>query len=466
MKHFDEHSLELYVVASAKVAGKRRSIEAHLAICPNCKRRVTQMQEFYAGVNQEISRDAFRKNDSPADIVLAEKVSVVRHSATTPVLPIDRISVPSPVFAFFRHHPVTAGIGVLSCLGLMIWGIGALIGSGSLTGGPAYVQYNRTAGTLDVYDKTDRKIGQKPAMHLDHIVEAEERQGIRFTLLADLENDGKTSIVTTVQLGGLDDDGMSNRVKILDEHVNPVAMISTGRPVTFAGRVYPLDYGPNGILTWDDSISHQREILANAVGFRSPAVLTRIDAKGRTLGEYWHYGHLLGIYRAHLPLPLPADYVILTGINDAADSAGISFGTIIVLDPLKIVGTTESSASRGFGFDESSAEVYYIRLPESDAYRALGVKAGVRTLKANADQYLSFLVQQASKDVAIEFVFSRDMVLKEVKPTDGFDRLHAQLLKARRISSTYGISYLESLKRGVQYWDGHRWGNDVVTVRQ
>jgi hypothetical protein len=466
MKHFDEHSLELYVVASAKVAGKRRSIEAHLARCPDCKRRVTQMQEFYAGVNQEISRGALRRTDLPEVIVAGENPSVIRRTGTIPVRPSERLSVPAPVYAFFRHHPVTAGVGIMSFLGLMIWGIGSLVGSRPSEIQPAYVQYNIAAGTLDVYDKTDRKIGQKPAMHLDHVVEAEEMRGIHYTLLADLDNDGKTSIVTTAQLGGLDDDGLSNRVKIFDEHMNLTAMCSTGRLVTFAGRVYPLDYGPGGILTWEDSSSYQREILANAVGFRSPSVLTRMDARGRILGEYWHYGHFGGIYKVRLLSPRPADYAVLTGINDAADSAGISFGAIVVLDPLKIIGTSESSASRGFGFDKASAEVYYIRLPESDVYRAFGGKYGVRSLRANADQWLSFLVHQITKDVAIEFVFSRNMVLKEVRPTDGFDRLHAQLLKERKISSTYDASYLESLKRGVQYWDGRQWRNEVVTVQQ
>ena len=165
---------------------------------------------------------------------------------------------------------------------------------------PAYVHYNIAAGTLDVYDKADHKMGQKPAMRLDRIVEAEETKGIHFTLLADLDNDGKTNIVTTVPLGGLDDDGMLNRVKIFDEDLNLTAMGSTGRLVTFAGRVYPLDYGPSGILTWQDSSSQQREILANAVAFRSPSVLTRFDSKGKNLGEYWHYGHLGGIYKVAL----------------------------------------------------------------------------------------------------------------------------------------------------------------------
>ena len=158
--------------------------------------------------------------------------------------------------------------------------------------------------------------------------------------------------------------------------------------------------------------------------------------------------------------------MILAGVNDARDSAGISFPAIVVLDPLKIIGMSESSASRGFGFDKASAEMYYIRLPEPDVYRALGGKGGVRVLKADADQWLTFLVQRQRDDPGIEFVFSRDMVLKEVKLSDGFDQIHEKLLKEGKITSALDGSYLASLKRGVRYWDGQMWRNEVMTVRQ
>lgn len=45
------------------------------------------------------------------------------------------------------------------------------------------------------------------------------------------------------------------------------------------------------------------------------------------------------------------------------------------------------------------------------------------------------------------------------------DRLHEELRRQGKITSTLDQAYLENLRQGVRYWDGSQWVKQVTKVK-
>jgi hypothetical protein len=464
MRHPDEFTLELYVTGSKRIAQQRRSIGRHLTRCPDCSRRAEAIREFYADVSRGMVTAAAQAMESGEEIMARHPEPQKRYEPMSVAVPSDRAVLLRPLLWYFRRHPAVASVGAISILGLFVWAGIAAMGLFNKDVRPAYVHYDVTGRTIEVLNAHDQQIWHKPAIRLDGVVTSEESHGSKFTFLADLENNGTKKLITLVPLSGVDDAG-AGRMKIFSDRGVLLTSPTLGRPVDFGNQRFLGDYGGSGLLVWNDSTEHAVEILANAVNFRSPSVLTRFDSRGNWIGEYWHFGHLLGLFQIHLTVPGHARSLLLTGINDSQDSIGITFPVVVVLDPSRIEGVAQSSATPGFGFAQTTTELFYIRLPEPDVYGAEGGKSSVRTLKASSGQSMSFLVQQADSVPGIEFIFTRDMLLTDVKPTDGFAQLRSKLLDTGQLTGRLNDEYLKRLKEGVLYWDGHGWKKEPVRVQ-
>ena len=71
MRHFDEATLELYVLGSKKVVGLRDEIAAHLGECRGCRTIVHEMTASYQNVEQR-----FRKmSESDSVPVVSDRTS-------------------------------------------------------------------------------------------------------------------------------------------------------------------------------------------------------------------------------------------------------------------------------------------------------------------------------------------------------------------------------------------------------
>ena len=55
MTHIEEHILELYVLGSGKVEGRRDEIETHLKSCAMCRSLVNEMRSFYSEAREELN---------------------------------------------------------------------------------------------------------------------------------------------------------------------------------------------------------------------------------------------------------------------------------------------------------------------------------------------------------------------------------------------------------------------------
>jgi hypothetical protein len=117
--------------------------------------------------------------------------------------------------------------------------------------------------------------------------------------------------------------------------------------------------------------------------------------------------------------------------------------------------------------EASTAEIYYIRIPESDMDKTLGSNQGAAVLISSIkENQLRFSVNSAVPEGPdFEYIFSKDMHAQEVKYASSDVLIHAKLRKEGKISSTFDQNYLESLRNGVRYWNGMAWEKEVTKVR-
>jgi hypothetical protein len=193
-----------------------------------------------------------------------------------------------------------------------------------------------------------------------------------------------------------------------------------------------------------------------------------MNGRGELLGEYWHFGHLLR------PRTVPStagsgEFVILMGSNDADSNGGGHFPIIAVLDPSKITGRSEATATRGFGLPASSAEVAYIRIPSSDMDDGLhAVTTVVKGVMPGNDRRWSFIVEGKNDTTTIsgfEYVFDASWRIEAVLSVDGNARIRAGLLEKGLVHGQIDQQYLDALKNSVEYWDGHRWMREFSLIQ-
>ena len=127
---------------------------------------------------------------------------------------------------------------------------------------------------------------------------------------------------------------------------------------------------------------------------------------------------------------------------------------IMLLDPTRLVGKTESICTRGFGLPPSDAESHYIRLPRSDIQDALALPAATTAFARERDSVLTFITPFASRsvgDCAFFFSFSRDLSPLYVKSNDITEAMHRELVAEGRLNSRWTRSYLDSLKAHIEF---------------
>jgi hypothetical protein len=201
---------------------------------------------------------------------------------------------------------------------------------------------------------------------------------------------------------------------------------------------------------------------------RSPFSLVRLDTEFNILGRYWHFGHLEGPALVTFNVE-GGKRLILWGTNDFAEGQGLSHSVLVVLDPAKIRGTTESSATRGFGYVRAGGEQWYLRFPDPDIAAPLSATGALSRLESITDDAIR-VVQHfqggAGVEFGLEYVLGKDMVVKQVKAVSGYEICHGNLVRSGEIRSVLDDSYFDALRRGVRYWDGERWVQNVVMAKR
>ena len=468
MTHIDEHTLELYVLGAEEIAPRRREVEAHLLQCHGCKQLVERMTAFYAEAEKEFQL-------RPHDGDQPEKALVRSRTQVKPLYEDDSLAIPlRPVtrlqrFQYFvRRHPVMTGSGTFAVLmGL------ALLANMTMKplikdANPSYTRYNTAEDLIEVHNSEGELLWNlHSGSKLRDVQDDEDTRRTKQTLVANLDGDSKNEVITTLDLQG-EAFSQRNVMRAFDSEKTLLFETPFDKPIHYLERDYPEKWDTHSLLVEDFTRSGKKDIIVSWNCNRSPTVITRVDTKGTILGEYWHFGAILGIYAMDLNGDGRKE-LVLSGMNDTEDTTSGEFACIAVLDPTKIIGASKSVCSKGFHLPESDAEKFYIPLPRSSLSSVSHKSEFVRHLQQELPDAVTFAIVNGktteNERAEFEYIFSRDMRIKQVKSSDVSVRLYERLVDEGKLTRKLDETYLNNLKNGVRYWDGKEWVKEAIRIQ-
>ena len=448
MEHVEEHILELYVLGSREVEGRRTEIRTHLETCAGCRSLAEEIASFYAEANEEL-RDL--KNAGPDEkkaLIRAQRgVHRIKKQFSTP-MPFVASAPMGKVRYFVYQHPIAAGGGVFAFGAAAVVALSLLLNGGPRDTNPAHVFYNIQQSRLEILNKENQKLWDFPSPGLTQSWQDEKTTGMVQALVTDLKKDGINEVLTVLPVG---DEGSALRaLRVFDGQEHLLFRQGFDRKFRYLNRSYSPEFGADGLVVCSLERNGPSNIFVMA-GHRdrSPSFVARFDANGDPIGELWHFG------RVRLPYLTDFDKngkpeIVLIGINDTGDTAksdsAVEFPMIAVIDPSKIIGQKKSVCAQGFDMPTSDAELYYIRLPYSDMNTALEVEGCVLNMRSHDDSSIVFTVSSSETiqqmPIQFDYIFNDDMSVREVKSTNVTDRLHTVLVQQGKIGSKMNKGYL------------------------
>ncbi len=357
--------------------------------------------------------------------------------------------------AFRREHPITSSSIAMAILALVAVSLSFLWPRQSV---PGYYYYNTSANQLDVYSNSNKLLWSLPAIDIGNDEQYEISCAAHKTIIADLDNNGQTDVFTTVPLRN---QNQPSPLTVYNAEGKLVKTVDFGSgDISFRGERYYTPFGANFLIS-EKMPGGSKNLFVYADNGRSPAFLARYDDNLKLVGKYWHYGdfapYLAGPYHDGVR------DIVIAGENDLHEMSGGKFDFVALLDPTKIVGNRECSATPGFGFRPSDAEIYYIKLPRSSLERAGGIGGKATVIDKGTDSLLYVEVKSSEDNLitgfwGFDFFFStKDMSVLEVKYTSPTPETFNMFKKEGKITGTFDDAYLQNLKNGVRYWNGKTW---------
>jgi|WetSurMetagenome_2_1015567.scaffolds.fasta_scaffold04287_7 hypothetical protein len=468
MQHIEQHILELFVLGSDTVAQRRVEIEAHLAGCHGCRTLVEQMEGSYRDA------DARFRELQERPVAAEEAMERVRQkpapryeSAAAPGRNYKPVTRFQRVQYLVRRHPVIAGSGtfaVFALLALLIW---MPRREQPKDTNPFQVFLNADVGKFEVLNRDREQIWELPASGLPGLNAREQSSGLKYSVVADLDGDGKNEVITTVPVAGIGTTGLPV-LAVFSAKKEVLFRRPYEGSVVFRGTEYVEPFGFHHLVVSDSQVTGSHEIVVQIDNGRSTNALLRISGGNNIVGEYWHFGAIHALYAEDVNDDGKPE-LVACGQNDVGENGGERFAFLAVIDPAKITGKTESACTPGFGFARSQAELLYMRFPETDLNRAFRSSAFSERMCTNPAQAHARMVwfagaKDSTNALAFEYVLLGDFACTEVKSTDQTNRLHEQLAQQGRVKGKIDSTYLENLRKGVRYFDGKEWRKEVVRM--
>ncbi|MFI5251177.1 MAG: hypothetical protein ACHQQQ_01990 [Bacteroidota bacterium] len=463
MNHIDEHTLELFILRAEAVEGQRAEIEAHLAACRGCKDLADEIAAFHTELKDELTKPRI-------PVTRAERAIARRNENLAPFH--DLYGVPMPYLPqtrvqkftrFVFRHPITSGAGVLG----LAAGLALLINVATkLDRNPAYVFMNPANGMFEVMNHENGPLWQRPLPQFADDKRLEDVMGNRCYAVTDREGNGVNEILTTLMLGG-EPPVPQKGVNIFDGAGNLIKNIPFQEYPSFRGTRYNIPNEITGQALIVDTVQNNKlnEIYISVSSGRSPNVLLRMDKNGNVLGEYWHFGNFQAMYSCDINND-GNNEIILCGLNDVDDEKKPSMPVIAVVNPKKLVGEQESSCSRGFGDSASTAEIMYIRLPQSELTPIFKQNTVVQYMR-QSDSIIQFTcgVENDNVHYDFEYTFTPDLRPLKVKSTSWTTTMYNKLFKEGKIPHLIDQAYLDNLKNSIRYWDGKNWRKERTEIQ-
>jgi hypothetical protein len=470
MHHIDEHTLELYALKADEITGKVDEIEDHLRECHGCRALVEEMQGYYSDLDEELKQPSAPEVSTETAIARRQMHLRPHYEPFAPPMRYQPNTPLARMFYFARRHPVPIMLSSFAIVGLLGWFLNDAIRLFSpekkITDlNPTSYYLNTATGFLEIRNKEDQKLWEMASNKLDGALKNEEEINIKTTIITDLDNDGKNEILTILPPVGAETD-KRNSLRIYSSDKKLIREIPFGRPIKYKDTQYLNTFSSEGLIV-DNFGADKKQIIVFSRNDRSPIVISRLNADGKNLGEYWHFGHIMGMYALDVTGNGRKE-IVICGFNDVLDNDHKEFPMIAVLNPMNINGETESLSTPGFGLSKSEAELFYIQLPRTDLDNVLQLTPGVQGLMGSDENSLKFTTMTKMTNGEVyyfDYVFTRELKLLLVKSVNTTDQLRNKLVQEGKLIGTIDQYYLDSLKKGIHYWDGKEWRKEWTMVK-
>jgi hypothetical protein len=460
LTHYDEHTLELYVLKAREVAEKVHDIEVHLLECHGCTSIVEELSSLHTRLAAELH------NITDEEISTAETALTIPRTSIAPVFEEwNTLTLePKTKMQLFREFVYKRPVTVLTCTSMfaasVVFALFTFIWKPIMDNNPSYFHYNRTESMLEVFNKSDQKLWTIPANNL--YGDNDNNEGNNSTIIADINGDGMNEVVTCLSLSSEKGEPVPLKVFAFDKRL--LWKKEFIKPFNYLERQYYNPYfNASPILVFDADNDKQADIFVNTNNSRSPGIVVRLDREGSIIGEYWHFGACVVFDVFDLDGDGKKE-LITAGLDDTGDTNHTEFGNIVILDPAKIVGEKKSLNATGFQFPFSDAEIYSLKLPRSDIGLILDARNPIKQLRISEINTLHFMMylenigeQRIASPYAFEFIFTFDMRILEVKSTSNIIPFRLKLKEEGKVKGDIDDAYLHNLKNSVEYWDGEKW---------
>jgi len=466
MEHPDEHTLELYVLGAREAESSRKKIESHLRTCAGCRDLVDRASAFYAALSAEAERADEPRPPSSTSLPARKRVGAIFRSPLSDGLlwPVPRGGT---LRRFVRAHPVLSGGGGLALMCGLGLAAATLIRPPARTTNVTQVIENRYESRLEAYDPAGVRLWTIPVPHLATYMAEEDALHKSFVEFADLDGDGLNEIIANLPMTA-EEVVARNAIHVYGVDRKERFALHVGEAVKYRERIYPDEFCVNTFCVGRFSPSGAEEIVVAANDLHSPSIVYRYDAGGRKLGSYRHFGQI----KMMTPNLVTADgqpRIVLTGVTDRDESK--SAAVIVGLDPSRITGDAESSFSGGFNLPVSTAEVFYVRVPQSAVAKELGEPvslSGARMARLQGG-VIGFSVNVTSTATSgrlyLEYIFRPDFTVLEVKSANPTRAVFDTLKERGVVAGKFYDDYLKNVAGDLRYWDGAVWQALAVPVR-
>lgn len=449
MNHLSEHTLERYLLDDGSIDSQRQSIEDHLKVCSQCSDAFREIRSYY-DLLEQTPKQLEAGNESSFGIVVQ---SPIRSGISIH----DSRSLPQRLWQFAKRRPVVASAWSFVLMFFMYSGIEPYVRK--LDDNPANYRYNEANNMMELFNSRDEMLWSVPINSAASFNAIKSRRGVEYVELRDLDGDKKNEIITSLDLT-FEKNFRTLRVYRSDR--SEMFSLDTLAPqkIQFRSIEYQKQFFSVGFKTVN--VNGKTNIFMLSNNGRSPQFIARIDHQGKIIGRYWHYGQIGMIEAMDVDRDGDEEIVVL-GMNDTP-FPDITFGVMAVLDPAKIVGDTESKATRGFGFPVSECEIMIVRFPRSDVDIALQSQS-VPDILLKEGNVLSIYLRTNELKTGVynfEYSFLNGIDLVSVKGSDPCARIYDQLKKDGLVQKSYGDSLFEELKRSVTYFNGTDWQNKKI----
>ena len=468
MHHSDEQLLAFYAMGVDLPLPERVAVEDHLRSCAGCRAQVEELQEINRFVEE---RTAAADPDPVHTIEALERIPrpPARHFNAPPArIPLRLVTRIQRTAGIMRRHPISTGSGIL-LLGLLSFATIREVGTRKHAAEqPIAIRMNGVESALEVMGDQNTKLWEIPIDPKNRSADGNNMDLNFNTRISDLDDDGNMEVIT----GSHHVDGqgrMSSALRVFTHDGHLLHSWTLGSRSTFDGSSYAKSFAVAGVLVLTPTGTQGKEIFVSLANDRSPSCLVRLTPEGEVLGEYWHFGWMLTPLMVRLNGE-DRQFILLTGVNDVGYQRNQVFPSLVILDPTSIVGRTESQQTRGFGFSESSAEVYYIAAGNADrrlisdslTYRP-GFTYGAKIAQDNSFTVAgSFALPEGFPKVM--YTFDDALSLRDVWFSDA-DRLILTDRFLTRKTPEGQTEFVRDLRSKVRWWDGTTWQDRPAKIR-